>query len=61
MERHIAHLADTATPARRTLAKQAGDQALVLPDATGNRFTVADLLEGAGHRRDVLSWRLVLL
>ena len=43
MERHIAHLAETAVGKN---AKQAGDQApdIVLPDATGRSFAVADLL-----------------
>jgi peroxiredoxin len=43
MERHIAHLAETAVGKN---AKQVGDHApdIVLPDATGQSFAVADLL-----------------
>lgn len=43
MERHIAHLAETAVGKN---AKQVGDQApdIVLPDATGQSVAVADLL-----------------
>lgn len=43
MERHIAHLAETAIGNN---AKQVGDRApdIVLPDATGKSFDVADLL-----------------
>src|SRR5258708_29950965 len=43
MERHIAYLTETAAGKN---AKQIGDQApdIVLPDATGKSFAVADLL-----------------
>ncbi|MFZ8343687.1 AhpC/TSA family protein, partial [Staphylococcus aureus] len=43
MERHIAHLAETAVGKN---AKQVGDHApdIVLPDATGQTVAVADLL-----------------